>query len=851
MTRHAFVVAVLLLLARIGHAQQASNPHGPLALSCSTCHAPNGWKPARVSDTFKHAPSTFPLEGAHTRTSCTGCHKRLDFKEVSPKCASCHEDVHKGELGADCARCHTARSFAEEPAMKQAHELTRFPLRGAHATVSCSGCHTRSSSGQMQFVGRSTTCVGCHATDARAVAVPDHKAAGFTECAACHSINTWRNARFDHAQTAFPLVGAHLAATCEGCHADRVFKGKDTRCVSCHRDDYDKAVAPRHADGFPTTCADCHGNSAWKGATFDHQATRFPLSGAHRVTTCQGCHADGVYRGKAMDCAGCHRSDYDRTATPPHAAAGFPTTCATCHNTTAWPGAPFDHGTTRFALTGAHNAVACTACHGDQVYRGKTMECRSCHQSDFQATKNPPHASSAFTAPCTMCHTTTAWAGASFNHDVTRFPLQGAHRATACMGCHADGIFAGKPMTCASCHQARYDAARTPPHSGFPTTCESCHGTATWTGATFDHSTSDFPLTGAHRATSCAGCHGDGVFNGKATDCASCHRARYDATTNPPHAATGYSTACATCHTTTAWPGAVFNHSTTRFPLTGAHVPVPCLSCHADGVYRGKSMDCYSCHRTSYDATRTPPHGASAIGTACTQCHTTSTWAGGTYDHAVTSFPLTGAHRASSCNGCHADGVYKGKSTTCLSCHQTDYTATTQPPHGSSGIGTVCSSCHTTTAWLPGTFNHSATTFPLTGAHTAATCLSCHGDGVYRGKSTACASCHQADYNQTTNPNHTSAQFPTACASCHTTATWLGATFDHDSRYFPIYSGKHRGKWSTCATCHTSPTDYKVFTCLTCHEHAKTKMDQEHQGRSGYVYQSTACYACHPRGNTP
>jgi DnaJ-class molecular chaperone len=163
----------------------------------------------------------------------------------------------------------------------------------------------------------------------------------------------------------------------------------------------------------------------------------------------------------------------------------------------------------------------------------------------------------------------------------------------------------------------------------------------------------------------------------------------------------------------------------------------------------------------------------------------------------------------------------------------------------------VCSSCHTTTAWLPGTFNHSATAFPLTGAHTAATCLSCHGDGVYRGKSTACVSCHQANYNQTTNPNHASAQFPTACASCHTTTTWLGATFDHDSRYFPIYSGKHRGKWSSCATCHTSPTNYQVFTCLTCHEHNKTSMDDKHKSMSSYRYDSATCYSCHPRGTKP
>jgi hypothetical protein len=702
-TRIAFVLA-LLLLPLAGAAQQTSNPHGALALACSTCHAPDGWKPAKVSKTFRHAPATFPLEGAHLQTSCLGCHKQLDFKGVSATCASCHEDVHKGELGADCARCHTPRSFAEEPAMKLAHELTRFPLRGAHATVRCSACHTPSSSGQLQFVGRSATCQGCHATDARAVTTPSHSGPAFTDCASCHSINTWRNARFDHSQTAFPLVGAHQAATCEGCHADRVFKGKSTQCVSCHRADYDGAMKPRHGDGFPTTCADCHSNTDWSGASFDHQVTRFPLSGAH-------------------------------------------------------------------------NAIACTSCHGDQVYQGKSMECLACHRTAFQATTNPPHASAAFSAPCTSCHTTTAWAGATFNHEVTRFPLSGAHRSTSCAGCHADKVFVGKP-----------------------------------------------------------------------TDCVSCHRARYDATTTPAHAAAGYSTSCATCHTTTTWLGAVFNHSMTQFPLTGAHLAATCQGCHADGVYRGKPADCYSCHRTAYDGTRHPPHGASAIGTACTSCHTTSAWAGGTYDHTVTSFPLTGAHRATSCNGCHADGVYKGKSTACLSCHQADYTATTQPPHGSSGIGTVCSSCHSTTAWIPGTFNHSATNFPLTGAHTATSCLSCHGDGVYRGKNTACVSCHQADYTSTTNPNHAAAAFPTTCSSCHTTTTWLGATFDHDGSYFPIYSGAHRGKWSSCATCHTSPTNYKAFTCLSCHEHRQSEMDSKHQGRTGYRYDSQACYACHPRG---
>lgn len=846
--RRLLLPLLLGLLPSLAGAQQAVSPHGSLAVPCAACHGPEGWKPVRVTGAFRHAPGTFPLEGAHARTTCTGCHKRLDFRGASPKCAGCHEDVHKGELGAECSRCHTARSFAEEPSMKQAHELTRFPLRGAHAAADCSACHPPSSSGRLQFVGRSTTCQSCHAADARAVAVPDHQAAGFVrECTACHSINSWKNARFDHAQTAFPLTGAHQVATCEGCHADRVYRGKPTSCVSCHRADYDAAATPRHADGFPTSCADCHSDGQWKGARFDHNATRFPLSGAHVAARCSGCHADGLFRGQVTDCVSCHRARYEATAAPPHGPAGFGTACTSCHNTSAWLGAPFDHGTTRFALSGAHRAVSCAGCHSDNVYRGKGTTCASCHLPEYRAATAPRH--DGFPTTCESCHQSLAWRPSTFSHDQSAFPLTGAHRAASCEGCHGDGVYDGKATECVACHRARYDATTRPAHAaaGYSTTCATCHNTTAWLGTPFNHATTRFPLTGAHGAASCQSCHADGVYRGKPMDCFSCHRDDYDGTTTPPHAAAGYGTSCSTCHTTAAWLGATFNHSATQFPLTGAHAATPCQACHGNGVYRGKPTACLSCHQAAYAGTTRPPHGSSGIGTACTACHTTTTWTGGAYDHNVTAFPLTGAHRATPCSGCHADGVYRGKPSTCVGCHQAEYASTTRPPHGSSGIGTACATCHTTAAWPGGTYDHAVTAFPLTGAHASTPCAICHGDGVYRGKGTACVSCHESDYARTTNPNHAAAMFPATCASCHTTATWLGATFDHDAQYFRIYSGKHRGKWSTCTTCHTSPTSFKAFTCLTCHEHNQTKMDDTHKSRAGYRYESVLCYACHPR----
>jgi hypothetical protein len=45
-----------------------------------------------------------------------------------------------------------------------------------------------------------------------------------------------------------------------------------------------------------------------------------------------------------------------------------------------------------------------------------------------------------------------------------------------------------------------------------------------------------------------------------------------------------------------------------------------------------------------------------------------------------------------------------------------------------------------------------------------------------------------------------------------------------------------------------NPNSFGVFSCLTCHEHNQSEMDDEHDDVPGYVYESTACYGCHPTG---
>ena len=176
---------------------------------------------------------------------------------------------------------------------------------------------------------------------------------------------------------------------------------------------------------------------------------------------------------------------------------------------------------------------------------------------------------------CSSCHTTVGWDSASFNHNATGFPLVGTHAATPCVQCHVNNNFKSLPTDCGSCHMAQYRSTTNPPHaaSGFPTDCSLCHTTSSWAGATFDHSKTAFPLTGAHTSVACGNCHVNNNFKSLPTDCGSCHMAQYKATTNPPHAASGFPTDCSLCHTTASWAGATFNRAAIPPPISRERQP--------------------------------------------------------------------------------------------------------------------------------------------------------------------------------------------------------------------------------------------------------------------------------------
>jgi hypothetical protein len=331
------LVAARLAVAQVTTSASTGNPHGQLALPCSTCHAPEGWVPARVSAAFDHSKSGFVLAGAHARAACRDCHTTLDFKGAPADCASCHRDPHRGELGADCGQCHTPRSFIDRTAMVRVHQGTRFPLTGSHLALDCAQCHAPQAQGRLTFVNRPSDCVDCHRASYVATTTPNHGAAGFTtNCTQCHATTVWTTARFSHVGTGFPLTGAHIAVRCTGCHGDGVYAGKSAACVSCHQAAYDATTDPNHAlSAFPTDCTQCHTTSSWSGGRFTaHDASYFRIySGAHG--------------GRWSSCATCHNvaNDY----------AQF--TCLSCHGQQETNGNHSD-------VSGySYNSQACYTCH--------------------------------------------------------------------------------------------------------------------------------------------------------------------------------------------------------------------------------------------------------------------------------------------------------------------------------------------------------------------------------------------------------------------------------------------------------------------------------------------------------
>ncbi|MCB9887835.1 MAG: cytochrome c3 family protein [Planctomycetes bacterium] len=571
--------------------QQGVGLHGSLAADlasrCEACHsehhgdaspliAPHAWPRADVADVkeydHRHV-ADFGLVGAHAALDCARCHEHaLDaqppaggrFLGASQQCTSCHEDAHKGVFGADCARCHgQERPWAEAPSFP--HDV--FPLAQAHRQVACTGCHAetgRHSVASLQAQPLpARRCADCHDNphgqpplQATALRLADAQ-----DCAKCHTATAWAGAKVtpeQHAGFGFALRGAHATAACATCHGDgereprwRGAAPQLAACAVCHEHDHGAAMMAAATAATPPAngCAGCHTDTDadWKAGQMPvavHAATGFALVEPHAELACVKCHQGAAreqrFPGrKPDDCRACHddvhRGQFDGQERYAQ--------CTACHLPTRFSPAQFGvaaHAATAFPLTGAHDAVACAACHGAvqagvRQFHGTSSDCATCHTDVHQGAFGS-------TAPgCARCHDTAAFAPvAKFDHaSWTRYPLVGAHAKVDCAGCHPRAAArAGQPgrrlgpargTSCSDCHSD--------PHAGQfrlggATDCTNCHVPASFGELHFDHDKSRFPLDEVHKPVPCAKCH-IGYRSGEltivrykplGTACGDCHK---------------------------------------------------------------------------------------------------------------------------------------------------------------------------------------------------------------------------------------------------------------------------------------------------------------------------------------
>lgn len=600
-----------------------------------------------------------PLSRAHDSLGgplhCTSCHV-VGKGAAELKCQECHREI-AAEIAAsrglhagfpnkeNCAACHSEHNGRDfplihwQPSLKQFdHDQTGYPLKGKHAGLDCKQCHmpahiqaSAKSLIQMKdlrdtFLGLSQECTTCHQDP--------HKGELGSNCAQCHNFVDWKAANnFDHSKTRYPLTGLHAQVACAKCHTPAIPGGPPrfagipfAKCSDCHGD-------PHHGT-FAQACDTCHTTSGWKNVPenrqFDHSKTKFPLLGKHADVDCVKCHANADFKKPVAfaKCGDCHADAHGGQ----FSSRNDHGECGSCHTVNGWKPSLFDvkmHAATAYPLQGRHAGVACAKCHvpaGTATrYKIAFAQCTDCHMDEHGG----QFAAAPYKNRCDMCHTVDGFKPSTFTiaeHQKSGFPLEGSHLAVPCFECHTTQLAAHgskivpyhfHTLACTSCHQnphgQRFSAQMAQLDSnGHPAGCLACHSVKAWTDLpSFDHSTTKFPLVGAHAKLSCEECHKPNEASGTLTEasfkstptiCSSCHQ--------DPHAGQfvelGRPETCDNCHDTEQWQPSKFNHETqTDFSLKGAHEKVACDQCHTsarmvDGkrviLYNLAPKDCASCH---------------------------------------------------------------------------------------------------------------------------------------------------------------------------------------------------------------------------------------------------------------
>ncbi len=510
MSCHADVARTLRLKTGLHGRNYAGKP-------CAECHVDHRGKGHDLvrwdEKRFDHALTGYPLSAGHQKPACATCHTGKNnrgaatFIGLDPACTSCHRDPHEGRFGASCQPCHDEVSWKNLDLDPFEHDLTRFSLRGKHARVDCAKCHgTPAKYRPLEF----DACGDCHRDP--------HQGRFGTTCESCHSEDGWKKLHMQRsAHPGVSLASGHDRVQCATCHDQGTMKrpSRGERCVSCH--------APVHTAAFGNDCASCHGQIRWLGLPDSlglevHDKTRYTLTGKHVSTRCDACHSPKLpskrrFRQLAFDdCLDCHQDSHEGQFSDRDNGA-----CEPCHTTAGFSPTSFGveaHQTSRFELTGAHEAAPCGTCHKSPPprldWQVPKSACADCHEN--------PHGTR-FAAEmkqdgCATCHSSVAWDMPHVAHET--WPLTGKHASVRCDQCHTPTAadrqaghgesYKDAPRECEACHDdVHLGQFRL---SDPVTSCEGCHATATFKIPNFDHpARTGYALIGQHQRVACAACH--------------------------------------------------------------------------------------------------------------------------------------------------------------------------------------------------------------------------------------------------------------------------------------------------------------------------------------------------------
>ncbi len=539
----------------------------------------------------------------------------------------------------------------------------------------CKQCHVK-----FDRQAQNGLCMDCH----KEVGADVRNKTGFhgknkpQDCRECHTEHKGRDAKivvldqqqFDHTHTNYPLLGKHQKADCVKCHvAAKKYRTAAHQCIACHKKD------DVHKGELGVKCENCHKESSWKEAKFDHDTARFPLTGKHVEVKCAECHKNTNYRETPRTCFGCHQKIDEQKGHK----GQFGEKCDTCHGSKLWKTLHFNHDTdTKYALHGKHITIKCVECHTGKLYLPVKLsrECYACHKKDDKHKES-------LGKDCASCHTEKNWKESpKFDHATSKFPLLGKHVKTECKECHKSAMFKEAPKDCFVCHQ------KDDKHKGnLGEKCAECHSEKEWkdTQARFSHDKTKFVLRNAHaKATvKCDACHKElSSFRKTPKECFNCHQKddKHEGQEGKQ---------CEKCHTDRDWKVPQFDHGLTRFPLLGKHGPLACAKCHTSPRFKDAKTTCVACHAKDDKHKK-------GLGPDCGQCHNARDWKDWKFDHDNrTKFVLDGKHKTTACGLCHiraTESQVFATSSDCYSCHVKD------DVH-QAGFGHRCQLCHVTSSF--------------------------------------------------------------------------------------------------------------------------------------------------------